>query len=54
MSESAEELQSLLDVIDEYRRDFGVKFSCEKNKVMTVNRSKYERDATWRLKNIRT
>ena len=50
MSESAEELQSLLDVVDEYRRDFGGNLCCEKSKVMIVNRSKDERDATLRLK----
>ena len=49
ISESAEELQSLLNVVDEYGRDFGVNFSCEKSKVMIVNRSEDERNATWRL-----
>ena len=49
MSVSAEELESLLDVLHEYGRDFGEKFSCEKNKVVIVNRSEDERDATWRL-----
>ena len=34
MSESAEELQSLLNVVDEYGSDFRVNFSCEKSKVM--------------------
>ena len=46
MSESVKELQSLLDVIDEYGRDFGANSSCEKGKVMIVNRSEDERDAT--------
>ena len=32
MSDSAEELQSLLDVVDEYGRDFGVNFSSGKKK----------------------
>ena len=36
MSESANELQRLLDVVDEYGRDFGVRFSSEKSKVMIV------------------
>ena len=49
MTESAKELQSLLDVVNEYGRDFGVNFSCKKSKVMIVNRSEDERDATWRL-----
>ena len=51
MSESAEELKSLLDVVYEYGRDFGVNFSCEKSKIMIVNRSEDERDAIWRLWN---
>ena len=48
-SESTEELQNLLDVLDEYGRDFGVRFTSEKSKVMIVNRSEDKRDATWRL-----
>ena len=36
MSESADELQSLLDVLDGYGKDFGVRFSSEKSKVMIV------------------
>ena len=49
MSESAEELQSLLDVVDGYGRDFGVRFSSEKSKVMIVNKSEDERDMVWRI-----
>ena len=49
MSESAEELQRLLDVVGEYGQDFGVRFSGEKSKVMIVNRSEDECDTTWRL-----
>ena len=49
MSESANELQSLLDVVDGYGRDFRVRFSSEKSKVMIVNRSEDESDTVWRL-----
>ena len=49
MSETGEELQALLNVVDGYGRDFGVKFSSEKSKVMIVNRSEDERNMTWRL-----
>ena len=49
MSESVEKLQSLLNVLDEYGRGFGFRFSCEKSKVMIVNKSEDERDATMRL-----
>ena len=45
MSESADELQSLLDVLDGYGKDFGVRFSSEKSKVMIVNRSEDENNA---------
>ena len=48
MSESAEELHSLLDVVGEYGKDFEVKFSSEKSKVM-INKSDEERNATWKL-----
>ena len=49
MSESAEEFQSILDVVDGYGKDFGVRFSSEKSKVMIVNGSEDERNATWKL-----
>ncbi|MPC72494.1 hypothetical protein E2C01_066803 [Portunus trituberculatus] len=49
MSESAEELQSLLDVVVGYGRDCGARFSSEKSKVMIVNRSEDECNAVWRL-----
>lgn len=49
MSESADEQQSLLDVVDGYGRDFGVRFSSEKSKVMIVNKSEDECNAVWRL-----
>lgn len=45
MSQSADELQSLLDVVDVYiyGREFGVGFSSEKSKVVKVKRSEHER-----------
>ena len=49
MSESSEELQRLLDVVSEYGKDFSVRFSSEKSKVMIVNRTEDERQSTWRL-----
>ena len=49
MSESAEELQSLFDIVGGYGRDFGVEFSSEKSKVMIVNGPEDERDSVWRL-----
>ena len=52
MSESAEEFQSILGVVDGYGRDFGVRFSNEKSKVIVVNRSEDERNATSKLGEI--
>ena len=49
MSETAEELQSLLDVVSGSGMDFGVKFSSEKSKVTIIDRSEDERDTVWRL-----
>ena len=49
MSESVDELKSLLDVVDGYGKDFGVKFSSEKSRVMIVNRSEDESNAVWRI-----
>ena len=49
MGDTAEELQNVLDVVDEYGRDFGVRFSSEKSKVLIVNRSEDERDVSWKL-----
>ena len=44
-----DELQSLLDVVDGYGKDFGVRFSSEKSKVMIVNISKDESNAVLRI-----
>ena len=49
MNESAEELQSVLEVIGGYGRDLGVSFSSEKSKIMVVNRSENEGNITWML-----
>ena len=49
MSESADELRSLLDVVDRYGRDFGVKFCRRKSKIMMVNRSGDESNVVWRI-----
>ncbi len=52
MSESADELQSLLDAVDGYGREFGVRFSSNKSKIMIVNewmiglRHNYKDEAT--------
>ncbi|MPC53795.1 hypothetical protein E2C01_047695 [Portunus trituberculatus] len=49
MSESTDELQSLLDVVDGYGRDFVVRFSSEKSKMTIVNRSEDESNAVWEI-----
>ena len=51
MSESAEELQELLDVVSEYGNDFGVNFSSEKSQVMVVNGTDEERNRLWMIGN---
>lgn len=49
MSESVYLPQSLLDVIDENGRDFGVTLILEQSKIMIVYMSDDERNAMWRL-----
>ena len=49
MSESAVELQRMLEVVDGYGRDFRARFSSEKSKVMIVNRSEDESNAVWKI-----
>ena len=50
MSESVYELQSLFDVVvDWYSRDFNVRFSSDKSKVMIADKSENERNLVWRL-----
>ena len=43
MRESAEELLSVLHMVDEYSRDFGVSFTSEKCKIMIVNNAEDEK-----------
>ncbi|MPC77644.1 hypothetical protein E2C01_072103 [Portunus trituberculatus] len=50
MTESTVELQRMLDVVDGYGRDFGVRFNSEKSKVMIVNRSEDESNAVWKIR----
>lgn len=42
MSESGKNFLSLLDVVSGYGKHFGIKFSCQKNKIMIVSRSEDE------------
>ncbi|MPC25362.1 hypothetical protein E2C01_018471 [Portunus trituberculatus] len=50
MTELADNLLSLLDVIDWYGRDFGMRFISEKSKIMVVNRSDDEKNLVQRLR----
>ena len=50
MSKSAKELQSLLDVVDSDGRDFGVRFSTEKSKVMIMNRSEDDMNCSMEIR----
>ena len=47
ISESGEELQDMLDVVNEYGKDFGMNFSDDKSKVMIVNGTEEDKDKTW-------
>ena len=49
MNLRSEELLNLIEVVDEYGRDFDVRFSSEKCKVMIINRLGHERETAWSL-----
>ncbi len=49
MSENSEELQSMLDCVTEYGRDFNVRFSAEKSQVLVVNGSIEDMSRVWML-----
>ena len=48
MSESGEELQDVLNMVNEYGNDFGVRFNQEKSN-MIVNESEEDRDKVWKI-----
>lgn len=49
MSETAEELQGMMDCVSGYGRDFDVKFSAEKSQVLVVNGTDEDVDRKWVL-----
>ena len=49
MSENSKELQSMLDCVTEYGRDFNVRFSAEKSQVLVVNGSIEDMSRVWML-----
>ena len=49
LSEHHAELQEMLNAVTEYGRDFDVRFSREKSKVLVVNGDASDRDRTWML-----
>ena len=49
LSESKEDLQSLLDVIAGFGRDFDVKFTDEKSQVLVINGDDSDVGRTWKL-----
>ncbi len=49
MSENAEELQTMLNEVTGYGRDFRVKFSSEKSQVLVVNGLEDDVDRSWQL-----
>ena len=53
MCESGEDLQEVLDAVSEYGRDFSVKFSADKSKVLVVNGEQEDVEREWELGDIR-
>ena len=49
MSEKRDELQSMLDVVNEYSVDFRVKFGMDKSQIMIVNSDYVDENSTWRI-----
>ena len=49
MSENGFELQSMLDCITEYGKDFNVRFSPEKSQVLVVNGTAEDVDRVWQF-----
>ncbi|XP_045136283.1 uncharacterized protein LOC123519226 [Portunus trituberculatus] len=49
LSEHHAELQEMLNAVSEYGRDFDVRFSREKSKVLVVNGDALDRNRTWML-----
>ena len=49
MSECGNELQAMLNVVTVYGREFGVRFSKDKSKVLIVNRGDEETERNWVL-----
>ena len=49
LSESGNDLQLMLDVVNEYSVDFGVKFGMDKSQIMIVNNDQVDIERTWRL-----
>ena len=49
MSEDANELQQMLDVVTLYGRDFDVKFGMDKSKVLIINKGEDDAERVWTL-----
>ena len=49
MSESSEELQQMLNIVNEYSLDFGVKFGMDKSLIMVLNGDEDDMDKEWKL-----
>ena len=49
MSEISEELQQMLDIVNEYSLDFGVKFGMDKSLIMVLNGDEDDMDKEWKL-----
>jgi hypothetical protein len=52
VSESWQELQVMLDIVNGYGRDFNVKFSGDKSKVMVVNGDELDKERKWNIGDV--
>ncbi|KAF2356319.1 Reverse transcriptase domain [Trinorchestia longiramus] len=53
VSESEQELQMMLEIVDGYSRDFKIKFGGDKSKVMVINGDETDRDGEWNIGEVK-
>ena len=53
VSEDKDELQKILDIVDQYGKEFEMKFSKEKSKVLVINADENDEGRTWDLGNMK-
>ncbi|KAF2353780.1 Reverse transcriptase domain [Trinorchestia longiramus] len=53
VSESEQELQMILEIVDGYSRDFKVKFGRDKSKVIVINGDETDKDREWNIREVK-